>query len=145
MKIEKILFPTDFSLKSVKAREHAIYFAGLVDAPVFILHAIEPFDYDEMDDEIMGFYRELEMQLKDKMDKEKEIFKSSGISIHDDIVIGRRWRVINTYASEHGIDLIVMGSHGVTTETGELSVGTTSHRVMFTSPCPILLVRHEGN
>lgn len=145
MKIEKILFPTDFSIKSVKAREHAIYLAGLVDAPVFILHAIEPFDYDEMDDEIMGFYRELEMQLKDKMEKEKELFVSSGLGVHTDIVIGPRWRVINTYASEHGIDLIVMGSHGVRTETGELSVGTTSHRVMFTSPCPILLVRHEGD
>lgn len=142
MKIEKILFPTDFSLKSLKAREYAIYLAGMLDATVFILHAIEPFEYDELDDEIKGFYKDLEIQLKEKMEKEKDVFTSSGIGVHDDIVIGPRWRVVNTYASEHAIDLIVMGSHGVKTETGELSVGTTSHKVMFTSPCPVLLVRH---
>jgi nucleotide-binding universal stress UspA family protein len=145
MKINKILFPTDFSLKSIKAREHAIYLAVALGASVFILHAIEPFEYEELDDEIKSFYKELEVQLGEKMANEKEVFLNSGLSVHDDIIIGSRWRVVNNYASEHGIDLIVMGSHGVRTETGELSVGTTSHKVMFTSPCPVLLVRHEGD
>jgi len=145
MKIEKILFPTDFSLKSIKAREYAIYLAGSLGAAVFILHAIEPFEYDELDEEIKSFYKDLEIQLKEKMEHEKEVFNTNGLSVHDDIVIGPRWRVVNTYASEHAIDLIVMGSHGVRTEAGELSVGTTSHKVMFTSPCPVLLVRHQGD
>jgi len=145
MKIEKILFPTDFSVKSVKAREHVLYLAGILDAKVFLLHAIEPLEYDEMDDEIKTFYKDLQVQLDEKMENEKKIFSDSGLKIHDDIVIGTRWRVVNTYAREHEIDLIVMGSHGVRTETGEVSVGTTSHRVMFTSPCPVLLVRHEGD
>ena len=145
MKIEKILFPTDFSLKSIKAREYAIYLAGSLDATVFILHAIEPFEYDELDEEIKSFYKDLEIQLKEKMEHEKEVFKTNGLGVHDDIVIGPRWRVVNTYAKEHSIDLIIMGSHGVRTEAGELSVGTTSHKVMFTSPCPVLLVRHEGD
>lgn len=52
MKIERILFPTDFSVKSVKAGEYAIYLAGILDAEVFLLHAIEPLDYDELDEEI---------------------------------------------------------------------------------------------
>ena len=35
-----------------------------------------------------------------------------------DIVIGPRWRVIDTYAEEKGIDLIIMGSHGIRAESG---------------------------
>ena len=143
LKIEKILFPTDFSPKSNSAREHTIYLAGALGAEVYLLHAIEPLKYEDADDEIREFYRTLETQMGEKMTREKEIFVKSGLKINTDIVIGQRWKVINTYAAEKGIDLIIMGSHGLRTDTGEVSVGTTSHKVMFSSPCPVLIVRHN--
>lgn len=143
MKIEKILFPTDFSPRSRNAREHALYLAGALGAEVYLLHAIEPLKYEEVDDEIREFYRTLETQMNEKMAQEKEIFVKNGLSVNTDIVIGPRWKEINTYALEKGIDLIIMGSHGLKTDTGEVSVGTTSHKVMFSSPCPVLIVRHD--
>ncbi len=142
MKIEKILFPTDFAPRSKNAREHALYLARALGASVYLLHAIEPLKYDEVDDEIKEFYKTLEAQMGEKMAAEKEIFDKSGLSVYTDIVIGPRWRVINTYAGEKGIDLIIMGSHGLRAESGDVSVGTTSHKVMFSSPCPVLIVRH---
>lgn len=142
MKIEKILFPTDFAPRSKNAREHALYLAQALGASVYLLHAIEPLKYDEVDDEIKEFYKTLEAQMGEKMAAEKGIFDKSGLSVYTDIVIGPRWRVINTYAQEKGIDLIIMGSHGLRAESGEVSVGTTSHKVMFSSPCPVLIVRH---
>ena len=142
MKIAKILFPTDFSPRSKNAREHALYLARSLGASVYLLHAIEPLKYDEVDDEIKEFYKTLEAQMGEKMAAEKDIFDKSGLSVHTDIVIGPRWRVINTYAEEKGIDLVIMGSHGIRAESGEVSVGTTSHKVMFSSPCPVLIVRH---
>ena len=145
MNIEKILYPTDFSNKSDNAREHAIYMARSLDSSLYLLHAIEPLDYDEMDDEIINFYKELENQLEKKMKAEKKKFESAGVSTEDKIIIGPRWKVINNFAKEYQIDLIVMGSHGVRTDSGEISVGTTSHKVMFSSPCPVLIVRHESD
>lgn len=142
MKIEKILFPTDFAPRSKNAREHALYLARALGASVYLLHAIEPLKYDEVDDEIKEFYKTLETQMGEKMAAEKKIFDKSGLSVYTDIVIGPRWRVINTYAGEKGIDLIIMGSHGLRAESGDVSVGTTSHKVMFSSPCPVLIVRH---
>jgi len=142
LKIVKILFPTDFSPRSKNAREHALYLARSLGASVYLLHAIEPLKYDEVDDEIKEFYKTLEAQMGEKMAAEKDIFDKSGLSVHTDIVIGPRWRVINTYAEEKGIDLVIMGSHGIRAESGEVSVGTTSHKVMFSSPCPVLIVRH---
>lgn len=144
MNIKTILYPTDFSDRSQNAREHAIYLAKSLGCEVHLLHAIEPLDYDEMDDEIMNFYKGLEQQVEKKMNIEKEIFISSGVTPQDKIIIGQRWKIINNYAAENNIDLIVIGSHGVRSESGELSIGTTSHKVMFSSPCPVLIVRHEG-
>ncbi len=144
MNIEKILFPTDFSLKSLKAREHALYLGEALNSTIHLLHAIEPLEYDRIDDEIKEFYRNLESQLEEKMADEKEVFEKRGLSVNTEIIIGPRWRVINNYAKDNNIDLIILGSHGIITETGEVSVGTTSHKVMFTSPCPVLIVRHEN-
>ena len=143
MKIDKILFPTDFSARTRNAREHAIYLASALGADLYLLHAIEPLKYEEADDEIREFYRTLEAQMAEKMAGEREIFEKNGITVVTDILIGPRWKVINAYAQEKAIDLIVMGSHGIRTDTGEVSVGTTSHKVMFSSPCPVLIVRHE--
>ena len=75
MKIERILYPTDFSAKSESAREHAIYMAQSLNSSLDLLHAIEPLDYDEMDEEIIDFYKGLENQLEEKMEAEKEIFR----------------------------------------------------------------------
>jgi nucleotide-binding universal stress UspA family protein len=143
MKIEKLLFPTDFSPRSLSAREYAIYMADALGASVYLLHAIEPLKYDEVDDEIRDFYSNLQAQLNQKMELENEFFEKRGVIVHTDVVIGQRWKVINTYAKEKGIDLIIMGSHGIRTESGDILIGTTSHKVMFSSPCPVLIVRHE--
>jgi len=48
MKIERILYPTDFSAKSESAREHAIYMAQSLNSLLDLLNAIEPLDYAEM-------------------------------------------------------------------------------------------------
>ncbi len=145
MQIERILFPTDFSAKIINAREYVLYLSESLKADVYLLHAIEPLDYNEIDDEIKDFYNTLESQLNVKMETETDIFIKRGVSVHSDILIGQRWKTIDAYAKQKKIDLIVMGSHGILSESGQPSVGTTSHKVMLTSPCPVLMVRHEGD
>jgi nucleotide-binding universal stress UspA family protein len=143
MNIERILFPTDFSRYSEKAREYTLYLGEKLNASIYILHAIEPLDYSEaeIDLEVKRFYKELETQMEKKIEREKEIFRQRGLRVEKHIVIGQRWRVINTFAKEKNIDLIVMGSHDLKTDTGKMAIGTTSHRVIFSSPCPVLMVR----
>ncbi|MDA2920414.1 universal stress protein [Desulfobacterota bacterium AH_259_B03_O07] len=143
MNVDRILFPTDFSACSENARDYTIYLAERLNAKIYILHAIEPLEYLEVDEEVKKFFDEIELQMENKIEKEKEIFVKKGINIETEMVVGPRWRVINTFAKEKNIDLIVMGSHGLRTETDQLALGTTSHKVIFTSPCPVLLVRHE--
>lgn len=143
MDIKSVLFPTDFSVHSEKAREYTIYLGKKLNASIYILHVIEPLDYPDVDAEVKRFYKDLEVQMEKKIEEEKGIFEKQGLKVNKSILIGQRWRVINTVAKEKKIDLIVMGSHGIKTHTGELTIGTTSHKVVFSSPCPVLIVRHE--
>lgn len=131
MNIQRILFPTDFSLYSEKAKEYTLYLGEKLNASIYILHAIEPLDYPNVDEEIKQFYKELEAQMEDKLKEEKKIFEKKGLRTETNIVIGPRWRVINTFAKERSIDLIIMGSHGLKTEAGQIAIGTTSHKVIF--------------
>src|SRR5437773_8844714 len=45
------------------------------------------------------------------------------------------------YAREHGIDLIVMGTHG-RGALAHLVMGSVAERVVRMAPCPVLTVRH---
>lgn len=143
MNIERILFPTDFSVYSENARDYTLYLGQKLDAIIYILHAIEPLEYPELDEEVKSFLDEVESQMEKKIDKEKQYFLKAGLRVETDTVIGPRWRVINTFAKEKNIDLIIMGSHGLKTKRDEVALGTTSHKVVFTSPCPVLVVRQE--
>lgn len=145
MEIKKILFPTDFSRHSENAREYSLHLAEKLKSAVYLLHAIEPLEYtEEVDEELNNFYDELTAQLNEKMKKEKIHFDSLGVETHTDLIIGPRLEVINNYASEKKVDLVIIGSHGIRTAEGDLSIGTISHKIMFTSPCPVLVVKNDN-
>jgi len=141
MKIDRIMFPTDFSKYSSKARDYVIYLCKTLGSSAYILHAIEPIDYEDYDEEISRFYEGLESDIRNKLLEEKKFFEKEKIKVFANIIIGKRWKVINTYAREKEVDLIVMGTHGSKTSEGDITIGTTSHKVMFSSPCPLLIIR----
>jgi nucleotide-binding universal stress UspA family protein len=140
--IKKIVFPTDFSKYSLKAREYVVELAKSLNSKVYILHAIEPIQYEEDDEEIKQFYINIEIEVDKKIEQEKNFFIERDIDAYTDTVVGSSWKVINTYAKEKEIDLIVMGSHGFKSENDEIVIGTTSHKVVLTSPCHVLIVRN---
>jgi K+-sensing histidine kinase KdpD len=46
------------------------------------------------------------------------------------------------YATEHGIDLIVMGTHG-RSAVAHLLLGSVAEKVVRVAPCPVLTVRPD--
>lgn len=105
MNIDRILFPTDFSVYSDNARDFTKYLGSKLNAKIYILHAIEPLEYPDLDEEIKKFFDEVELQMENKIEKEKEIFQRKGLQVEANTVVGSRWRVINTFAKEKDIDL----------------------------------------
>lgn len=142
--IKRIAFPTDFSTFSHYVRDYVIELAQNLNSAVYIVHAIEPLKYEEADDDIKNFYKSIEDDVNRKIEKEKNIFLKYKIEVYSSVIIGSPWRVIKTFSKEKDIDLIIMGSHGLEAREGEISVGSTSHKVFFSTPCPILTVKQKG-
>jgi universal stress protein A len=55
--------------------------------------------------------------------------------------IGTPFYDIATYASEHNVDLIVLGTHG-RGPIGHMLLGSVAERIVRKAPCPVLTVRH---
>ena len=75
------------------------------------------------------------------MNEEIQYFNAKDIKTESFMLIGKRWLSINEYIDNNKIDLLVLGTHGIRSKKGELLLGTTSHKLIFTSSCPVFLVR----
>jgi nucleotide-binding universal stress UspA family protein len=63
-----------------------------------------------------------------------------GLAVTSDFVWGNPSKIIPEYAAAHGIDLIVMGTHG-RTGVAHLILGSVAERVVRVAPCPVFVVR----
>ncbi len=144
VQIRQILFATDFSRYSDRARDYAVTLARKHRAHVYVLHAIEVLYYmNEKDPELREWFKTLERAMERKMADEVAFFQSHGVAATGEVIIGTPWKVILRFAEEVGVDLIVIGSHGIGTEEGRILLGTTSHKVALASKIPVLIVRPE--
>jgi nucleotide-binding universal stress UspA family protein len=58
-----------------------------------------------------------------------------------EIIYGRRRAEIIRYATQRGVDLVVMSSHVIDAEEPHKSWATLSYQVATFCPCPVLLVK----
>lgn len=63
-----------------------------------------------------------------------------GASVHTDIVEGEAAESIVDYTSKHGVDLIIMATHG-RSGIGRWALGSVADRVVRHSGVPVLIVR----
>ncbi len=144
MKIEKILFPTDFSEGSYHAVPYAADFSKQYNAKLYIVHIIYDFtkatyshiphiSSDQTIDEITAW-------------AEKEIDKccleqTRGLPNVEKLVLkGVPHEEIIKFAEDNKIDIIVMGTYG-RTGLDKMIFGSTAERVVRKAPCPVLAVK----
>lgn len=146
MPIKKILFPTDYSETSLEALGHAKALAAVFDAELLCIHVVdEAYQYwSSMGPESIPVGPPMEELLalgKSRMEK----FRATHLAdlkkpVTSAVVLGRPFMEIIKYAREHGVDLIVMGTHG----RGALAhvlLGSTTEKVVRKAPCAVLTVR----
>ena len=122
--IHAILFPTDFSAVSRAAGHTAADFARHFGARLHVLHVVPPaFDVDMPRTALTEAVAALGPLLAPEAA----------------IVAGIAAREVVAYASEHDVDLIVMGTHGRTGVSHAL-LGSVAEAVVRRAPCPVLTV-----
>ena len=148
IKIDKILFPTDFSDHSNHAFTYALSFAKEYRAKLVLLHVVEDVQYLAnaymFDVPMMPSYSDMEESRSKELDEfiEREV-ADSGVNVEKSIRHGRPFVEIIQAAREEEADLIVIATHG----RGGLEhvlFGSTAEKVVRKAPCPVLSIRMPG-
>ncbi len=145
IKIERILFPTDFSACAKHALKYALDFAVERGAKLYVLHVIPklnvPVGAGGLTYPVSQLYVEMER------DAEKNIHQMipkrflEKIKVENIIVRGTPFLEIIKAAKKYDIDLITISTHGRTGLSHAL-LGSTAEKVVRKAPCPVLCVKH---
>jgi len=142
LRLEKLLFATDFSSYSDRARDFSASLVGALSAKMIVAHVIEPIPGVEREDpEFRTWYDKLENDIRAKLEEEVQRLNAAGISARSELLWGSPWEEIIRFAEKSGCQLIVVGSHGIRTPEGRFLLGTTSHKIALASHIPVLIVQ----
>lgn len=143
---KNILVSTDFSEMSSAAKVYGAVLAGAFGAALHLLHVIP----DEMPS-VWGVeaaylpqvYERTEQEARDRLEgmlTEEDRWK---LETHLVVRIGSPASSIVTYADEHDIDLIVMGTQGHGA-IEKMWIGSVTEKVMRKASCPVLTLRRAA-
>ncbi len=136
--IQRILFVTDFSEPARNAQRYAIALAEQFAAELYAFHTVS--------DEVLVPAPELAAQwLRDEIERARKqlaadlgtarVAKPARLEVRQ----GNAVQEIIRYATEHDIDLIVIGTHG-RTGLSRMLLGSIAEKVVRMATCPVLTV-----
>lgn len=153
--VKHILVPTDGSSGACKAAAFAAVLARALDARISVLfvqsedmivpHAWGPAEsltdapYGSMSVEEIRTMLERRVQ-KNELPETVSALGTPSLETQSTIVWGHAADQICLFASEHNVDLIVIGSHG-RTGIRRAILGSVSNAVANQAPCPVTIVR----
>ena len=148
IKIERILYATDFSPSSLQALPEALRIARRFGSRLDVLHVLIPQqvrlgegDVGPSDPEAVR--RRLVAWAQGELDRLVagigEPAVEASTSVREDAYPGP---AILDLARQEGVDLIVLGTHG-RRGPGRLVLGSVAEEVVRRAPCPVLTVRER--
>jgi len=147
--IKRILVPVDFSETSDTATTNAVILAKLLNAEVFLLNVLEhnPHNTTELNrlPELPSTLTDMEESVTNKMSELQEnLISKLAINPHINIVIGYVATEIINFSVNNGIDLIIMGTHGLSGYK-EMFLGSMAQHVVNHSMIPVLTMQMKCN
>ena len=149
----KILVPYDFSKYATKALNYAIEIAKKFDATLYLLTVVDPHEYlhgvllaqleDDysVGDTIKKFIKAEVMACKKKLTKKAKTIAKKGIKVHHHAMKGPPIDGILDYCTANKINMIIMGSKGLTGISKIMALGSVSRKISEIAKCPVMIVR----
>jgi nucleotide-binding universal stress UspA family protein len=145
--LKTILVATDFSEPSDAALNYGRELATRFGATLHVLHAAQNIYVNAIgSDGYVGISPDLQQQVEDdaRLRLNQQLVdsdKSGPRTVPVVVTATSPAMAIVDYAKEHGIDVIVMGTHG-RGAFAHLVLGSVAERVVRFAPCPVLTVKH---
>jgi nucleotide-binding universal stress UspA family protein len=149
--IKKILVAIDGSKPSLDASEQAISLAAKYEAELIAVHVVSPdvrhgFLEDVITPGLPASLKEVVVLTMEKgqkyLDDVKQNASENKVEVRTEVLIGASSVVkeIVEYADEHKIDLIVIGTRGIS-GIKKMLLGSTASGVLSYAHCPVLIVK----
>ena len=144
--IKHVLVATDFSEPSDAALDYGRELARTFTATLHVLHVADQVTFQYGVEGYSTMLPELQQDVEAAARKQLEglITEEDRTTLHAEPVVvtaASKAAAIVGYASQHRMDLIVIGTHG----RGAVShflMGSVAERVVRTATCPVLTVHH---
>ncbi len=134
---KNILFLTDFTESSKAAYSYALAFARKFGARLYPAHVIEPFLTGEIEAQVTPeILKSMETEKRNSL---VSLLKGAGVNYNELVAEGAVETVVPAWTAEHGIDLIVTGTHG-RKGVDRFFLGSTAESIFRTATCPVLTV-----
>jgi nucleotide-binding universal stress UspA family protein len=143
---DAVLVPTDGSPEAEYAARYGIALAGATGATVHVLSVVDESLYPRTsvlsDDLIEESLEAARAEAGEAVDRVAEM-AGPGTNVVTEVRQGVPAESIRTYAADHGVDLVVMGTHG-RTGLRRYIIGSVAEEVVRTSEVPVLTVRKRA-
>ncbi|MGG1572167.1 universal stress protein [Fictibacillus sp. NRS-1165] len=153
MKYEKILVALDGSEGSQQALEHGIELAKNLGVELTLAHVLNETPYplygegysmaayqDSIEQEVRQAATMEKSHGEELLAKARDAVPETFISVKTELLEGEAARSICSYATTHDMDLIIMGSRGLS-GFKRLVLGSVSQRVLSEASCPVLVTK----
>ena len=145
-----ILVPIDFSQHSKRTLEYAKRVATRDNATIRLLHVFQVPDYavtqyeqrQQGSEQLRNHVDWAEEQAQENLNAVENELLSKGIKVKAYLRVGYPFEEIVAMANDPKVDLVIIGSHGLS-GIKRLLVGSTAERVVEHAPCPVLVVKER--
>jgi len=146
--IREIVVATDMSEACLVALHTGIYTARLLQAKLFVVHALEyPFEAylrtaGIAEEEVHRIRHDLRTEAQAKIDAqlEKTDFRTLQHGLKTEILEGSPDEILPKFVTENAVDLLIMGTHGHT-GISRMLLGNTAERMLPHIQASVLTVR----
>jgi nucleotide-binding universal stress UspA family protein len=143
IQVSTIMVPIDFSDNARPVLEWGAHLAQEHGAKVLLLHAYHlPVEFQQLEGAYLppDFWSNVKSEADQTLSKFAEELRKSGIDVETVVREGYPASVIIDEAADQSVDLIVIGTHGLS-GLKHMLLGSIAERVVQKAHCPVLTVK----
>ncbi len=143
IEIRRILVPLDFSDQTPNVLDWAAQLAKQHGGRVILLHAYHlPVEFQQLEGAYLppDFWSNVKVEAEQSLSRYAEELERRGIQVESVVREGYPATVIVDEAASQSVELIVIGTHGLS-GLKHLLLGSIAERVVQRAPCPVLTVK----